>query len=788
MLSNYIKIAWRNLVRNWSFSLINVSGLAIGMAAAALIFLWVQQEYSYDQFHKNKGRIYEVWNKDVNNGKINCWNVTPQPMAHAIRKDYDEIDKVVRVNYGSPSLISFGEKRIKANTNVVDSGFLQVFSFPLLKGDKATCLNQGNSIVINNTVAAKLFDDQDPIGKVIKLDNEYLFTITGVLADLPLNTMFDFECLVSYKFMSDHGSENKYWGNNSTATYAMLKPNVSLSRVQEKLKTLRKRYDKDSPEMETFLYPFTRARLHGQFKNGVESGGRITVVHTFTLIAFLLLLIACINFMNLSTARSEKRAKEVGVRKVIGALRFSLIRQFMTESILISFISGCLAFALISYILPVFNDLVGKKLMLDFNDYKLLTAAVSFIVLTGILAGSYPALFLSSFEPVAVLKGTFRKVQALVTPRKVLVVGQFVFSILLIIATLVIRQQIKYGQSRQTGFDKDRLVFHMMEGDLEKNYDLIKNELLQSGLALSVTKTMSPITEGWSNSGGMQWEGKDPKDKTMIDRFCADDAVSKTFGFKVVAGRDIDLNTYKTDSTAALINEATVKLMGYTNPADAIGKIIKDNLDWHIVGVVKDFILRSPFQPINPTIIQGAKAWFQVIHVKYSNSRSMHETLAATELLFKKYNPEFPFNYSFADVEYEKKYSDEKRISKLSGLFAGLTIFISCLGLFGLVSYMAASRTKELGVRKVLGASVSNIVTLLSKDFLTLVAIAFVIATPLAYWLMNNWLREYPYRISITWWVFAIAGGAIMLIALGTVGFQALRAAVSNPVKSLRTE
>lgn len=789
MIKNYIKMAWRTLLQNKMFSLINILGLAIGMAAAAFIILWVQHEYSFEQFHQHKDRIFEVWNKNIHQGKISNWNVTPKVMASVLKKDYDEIEKTVRVNYDFPILFTYQDKRIKANCNIVDSGFLEVFSFPLIKGDKHTCMNDPSSVVIGKDLAAKLFGDQDPIGKIVKLDNQYDFKISAVLDQLPNNTSFTFECLVPWRFLTNIGGDDTFWGNNSTTTYAMLRENVNVSALQEKIKNLRSRYDKEEPQLETFLYPITRSRLHGVFKNGIETGGRIVLVKTFIAVALFLLIIACVNFMNLSTAKSEKRAKEVGIRKVVGAMRISLIKQFFIESILISCIAGGIAYLIIIGLLPYFNELIDKNLTIDIDNYMLFGIAIVFIVFTGLLAGSYPAVFLSSFNPVSVLKGTFKKVHAFMTPRKVLVIGQFAFSVILIIATLVISQQIKYAQSRDTGFDKDRLIYHMMEGDIEKNYLLIKNELINTGIASSVTKTMSPITEGWSNSNGMQWEGKDPNNKTLIDRFSADDGVAKTLGLQLVAGRDMDLKTYKTDSNATIINESLVKLLGVSHAEQAIGKTINDSgEDWHIIGVVQDFILRSPYRPIVPTMIQGAKSWFQVIHVKYKEDKPMNEALAAAELIFKKYNPEYPFNYTFVDTEYEKKYSDEKRIGRLANLFAGLTIFISCLGLFGLVSYMASSRTKELGLRKVLGASVANVVTLLSKDFLILVAIAFVISSPIAYWLMNKWLADYAYRIEIKWWVFGLAGITILCIAMFTVGIQAIRAALANPAKSIRTQ
>ena len=436
--------------------------------------------------------------------------------------------------------------------------------------------------------------------------------------------------------------------------------------------------------------------------------------------------------------------------------------------------------------LPAFNKLVDKKLFVDFGNPLFWLAGLAFVLFTGILAGSYPAGFLSSFKPVSVLKGTMKAPNALVTPRKLLVIAQFSFAIMLIIATIIVRQQIQKAQDRQAGYGKDNLVYHFTEGESAKNYTLIKNELLASGTAVSVTMTSAPVTEGWSNTWGLEWPGKDPKDRTVINRFCADDAVAKTLGLQLVAGRDLDLKTFPTDSNAALLNESAVKHMGFKEP---LGQVIKDmGQDWHVVGVIKDFIINSPYHPLEPMFIAGAKGWFNVIHIKLNGKNPTEKNIASLKTIFKKYNPEYDINYRFADEEYAKKFSDEKRTGTLATLFSLLTIVISCLGLFGLSIYMAENRIKEIGVRKVLGASTGNITVLLSKDFLKLVLIAFVIAFPVAYWAMHTWLQNFPYRVSIQWWVFALAGLSAVAIALFTVSFQAIKAAIANPVKSLRTE
>lgn len=786
MLKNYLKLAWRNLVKNKTFSVINIAGLAIGMTAAALILLWIQHEVSYDNFHEKKDRLYQVWNRYTTDGETGCWNNTPKVMAAAIQQDYPEVEKTARVNFLPPVKINFGEKQFYGRGRIVDSAFLQLFTFPATKGNAATALNDVSSIVLTEKLAKTIFGDEDPVGKILKLDNTDNFTVSAVVKDVPSNSAFEFEFLIPWAYMRMKGWDDDFWGNNSIATYVLLKQSAFLASIEPKIKTLRKKYDKDDPNIETFLYPMSRWRLYSSFENGKESGGRIEIARLFGLIAAFILLIACINFMNLSTARSEKRAKEVGIRKVAGAQKKSLIMQFLGESVLLAFIAGIFALFIVQLVLPAFNKLVDKKLFIDFDNSLFWLTSLSFILATGILAGSYPSAYLSSFKPVSVLKGSLKAANALVTPRKVLVIAQFTFAIILIIATIIVRQQIQKAQDRQTGYAKDNLVYHFTEGESAKNYMLIKNELLSSGTAISVTMTSSPVTEGWSNTWGLEWKGKDPGDKTIINRFCADDAVAKTLGLQLAAGRDLDLKNFPTDSTAALLNESAVKHMGFKDP---LGQIIKDNgQDWHVVGVIKDFIINSPYHPLEPMFIAGAKGWFNVIHIKLNGSNSTEKNIASLKDIFKKYNPDYELNYRFADTEYERKFNDEKRTGTLATLFALLAIIISCLGLFGLSSYMAENRIKEIGVRKVLGASVTSITTLLSKDFLKLVLLSFAIATPVAYWAMHTWLKNFPYRVSIHWWVFALAGFGAIFIALITISFQAIKAAIANPVRSLRTE
>ncbi|HTI90755.1 MAG TPA: ABC transporter permease [Puia sp.] len=793
MIKNFFKVAYRNLLRNKGFSAINITGLAIGMAAAMLIFLWIQDEVSYDQFHKNKDRIYESWNRVKFDGsKLSTWNSVPDLFGPILVKDIPEVERAVRVVNDRKSLFVVADKKIVESGYLVDTGFLQVFSFPMLRGDASTALNDKHSVVLTEKTARRLFGNEDPMGKIIAVADRDNFTVTGVLKDLPVNTRFEFDYLLPRSNLQYGEGQNLGWGDNSTPTYVLLKPNANITAVNGKVKELRQKYNEDAKKMkwEMFLYPISRWRLYSSFTDGVEdSQGRILFVRLFGIIAGFILLIACINFMNLSTARSEKRAKEVGIRKVVGAQKGSLISQFIGESVLLAFLAGVVAVVIVQISLPAYDQLIDKKLFINFGNVYTWMAFVGFILFVGFLAGSYPAFFLSSFQPVKVLKGTFKKANALVTPRKVLVVLQFTFAIILIICTIVIKQQIDYARDRNTGYNKDNLIYQFMTGDIPRNYTQIKNELLASGVARSITKTNSPLTERWSNGWGQDWEGKDPNDQTSFDRYLADDGLGTTAGLQFVQGRDFDLSKYPTDSTGLIVNESALKIMKFKNP---IGKIVGDlGVDWHIVGVIKDFILTSPYEPTRPILICGAKSKFMtfyVIQIKLNGSNPTAKNLEKAKAIFAKYNPDYPFDPKFIDEEYARKFENEKTQGTLASLFAGLTIFISCLGLFGLATYMAENRIKEIGVRKVLGASVASITTLLSKDFLKLVIISFLIAAPLAWWGMYKWLQTYEYRVAIEWWVFALAGLLSIMIALVTVSYQSIKAAVANPVRNLRAE
>jgi len=785
IFKNYFIVIWRNLFRYKSFSLINISGLAIGMASAILILLLVQNELSFDQFHKKKDRIYLMYSRTVFEGKPDCWPGTPMLLAPVLKTSYPQVEEAARLNGVGPFVLTVGEKHFEALGNMTDPSFLKIFSFPLIKGNIETALSSPRSMVITEKFAKKMFADSNAMGKVIRIDSNAYFMVTGIMKDLPNNTTFNFEYLVPWSYMKEVGWENKSWGNSSILTFVLLRPGVTEKIANDRFRDIIKTQASDVNN-EIFVHPMAKWRLYSRFENGKIVGGGIENVRLFSIIAGFILLIACINYMNLSTARSVKRGKEVGIRKVVGAGKTSIVMRFLGESIMISFLSGIIGLMIVQLTIKGFNWLTWKDLFIPYTNLYFWLGIIGFVMFTGLIAGSYPAFYLSTYKPISVLKGTFKTAYNLVSIRKILVVLQFSFAITFIICTIIIYRQIDYGSKRDPGYKRDHLAFAYVKGEMNKQYRLIKNELLNSGAAIAVTRSNSPITYIWSGDDSYTWRGSNPKTKTFFSEFHTDNDFLETMGLKLIAGRDINTNIYPTDSTAILLNESAVKVMGFKNP---IGQIVKNNQgNWVVVGVIKDFVSNSAFFNIPPMIIQGPKNWFGAITFRLNSRYSPSANMKKIEAIFKKYNPEYPFLYRFVDEADAEKFEGERRTGIQSALFGGLTILISCLGLFALAAYTAENRIKEIGVRKVLGASVSGIAMLLSKDFLKLVLISFAISSPIAWWVMHSWLENYTYRVNISWWVFVITGLLSMLIAVATVSFQAIKAALSNPVISLRSE
>jgi ABC-type antimicrobial peptide transport system permease subunit len=792
MLKNYFRTAWRSLLRGKGFTLINISGLVVGMAGAALILLWLTHEVSYDRFHANGDRIAQVWvMTDIPGVKHTSIPVTTQPVGPALKAEFPDVQDAARMKDVKGFLLRARDKSFTGvRGEIVDPSFLRIFSFPLESGRVNDQLNDVHSIVITEKLAQRLFGTTEAVGKTVLVDSADQFTVTGVLRNLPNNTGFDFEYLLPWKYLEKLGwGTQDFLSSNSIYTYVLLKPHVDLTAFNSKIRNLSRVKTGRNDIWVHFAYPISQWHLYGDFDNGVVAGGRIDTVRMFGLIAAFILLVACINFMNLSTARSERRAKEVGVRKVVGAARGWLIGQFIAEAFLTACVAGGLALLVVELALPAFNLLMGQTLSVPYSSAGFWGCVLGFIVVTSLLAGSYPAFYLSSFKPVQIFRKQFRRSQAVFSPRRVLVVLQFCFAITLIICTLIVREQLRYIESRDTGYNRNNLIYVNMAGDIGKNYPLIRQELLGSGVAASVTKTWTPMTWGGGHSWSFRWAGMEPADtNTTITVFSEDAGLAKTAGMHLVAGRDIDVYRYPTDSLAVVLNETAVKAMGFKEP---IGQILREpyfQRAWHVVGVVKDYVDAAPWEHTPPVVIEGAASDFRAVHIKLNPALSTAQGLARVETIFKRYNPSYPFDYTFVDQEYATNFEDNQRTGKMVGVFAGLAIFISCLGLLGLSAYVAESRVKEIGVRKVLGASVAGIARLLSAEFVRLVVVALVIASPVAWYAMDRWLGDYAYRITIGWGVFVVAGLMAVVIALVTVSFQAVKAARANPVESLRSE
>ena len=789
MIKNYLKVACRNLIRNKTHTFINIAGLTIGMSGALLIFAWAQNEISYDRFHANVTTLYKLWNRSVKTGDnpVGCWDITTAAAGPALQQQYPEIKAVARVYWPTDRLFNYGEKAITATGLDVDKPFLTMFSFPLVKGNPRHALDNIHGIVLTETLAKKIFGSTDPMEKIVRIDNSDTYKVTGVMKDLPNNTQFNFEYLTSIAGLKYLIYAEKQWNSNSYNTYVQLQPGIAVENLNKKIKNLILLHAPTTQE-EIFLHPISKWHLYANFENGKVAGGRIETVRLMLVIAGLILLIACINFMNMSTAQSEKRAKEVGVRKVIGASRIALIMQFLTESILLVVIVGVFALILTQLCLPAFNHLTDKKLFIAYNNPLLWFGITGFIVFTGLLAGSYPAFFLSAFRPVKVLKGVFKAQNTLISPRKVLVVAQFTVAIVLIVSTLIIYKQIVYVQARNSGYARNNLAEHPINGDINKNYEPLKNELISSGAVTSICKTSLSVTRDGSSTSGLQWGNMEPAHlQVSFSQFATTGNFVKTVGLKLLAGRDIDLNEYPADTASVVINEAAVKTTGFKKP---IGQLIfYSKKPLIIVGVIKDFIIGSPYQPVGPMLVFGSNTWwYNTLNFRLNPQKSVLKDLEIAQLIFKKYNPAYPFQYKFVDDEYNEKFKDEVRTGTLAAVFSGLTIVISCLGLFGLAAYMAESRSKEIGIRKVLGASVNSIIQLITREFVVLVIIAIIISIPIGWYVASKWLQDFSYRINVSWLIFALAGITALIIAIITVSSNALKAALANPLKSLKTE
>jgi putative ABC transport system permease protein len=788
MIKNYFKTAWRNLLQNKTFSLINIFGLALGMTCSLVIMLWLKDEMNKDKFHQNDKRLYRVMENQQYSGNVSTFDATPGILAENIVKDIPDIQMASQMLWEEEPLFTVDNTYDKEKGRFVERDFLRMFSFKLTKGDPATALARPDAVVISKKLAEKYFKGQDPIGKMIRIDNMDNVIVTGVLDEIPKSSSLTFDFLMSFEQWRKKNDWAKEWGNNGPRCYVMLAQNASIDKVNAKIKNYIKTKNKDS-NVELFLQNYGESYLYSDWENGKQNGGRIEYVKIFSIVAIIILVIACINFMNLATARSLRRAREIGVRKVVGAGKRQLIGQFIGESLFVSFIAICFSLAIVILLLPSFNTLTEKHLSIDFTDLSFLLILLGLTVVTGVVSGSYPALFMSSLKPIIVLKGLLKFRPGATYFRKALVVFQFSLSIILILGMIVIYRQIDFIHNKNLGFAKEDLLYIPLEGELQKTYPTFKEQLLKQPGIKYVTSAQSNPLEVGSSTAGVRWPGKDTTKLILFSSNPITYDYIKTMGIQMVAGRDFS-NEYGLDTMNYLVNEAAAKKIGYKDP---IGKELTMWGDkGMIVGVMKDYHHNSLHVPIEPLILRlhkmswGGTYWGNVI-VRTEKGKTK-QAIASIEKLYKQFNPGFPFKYYFTDDEIANRYKAEYTVSKLSRYFAFLAIFISCLGLFGLVTFTAEQKTKEIGIRKVLGASVTGIVGMLSKDFLTLVLIAAVIAFPVAWWAMHRWLNDFAYRVNIGWWVFVVAGILAMLIALLTISFQSIKAAIANPVKSLRTE
>jgi len=797
MIKNYFKIAWRNLVKNKSQSFINITGLSVGMAVALLIGLWIYDELSFNKYHQHYDRIGQVM---IDNGE-GTYKALPIPLSQELRSSFGYDFKYVVLSTDEEShIIAAGDKRFMQPGRYMQPEAPEMLTLKMISGSR-NGLENPNSILLKQSLAGTLFGNADPIGRVLKIDNMVNVTVTGVYEDLPNNSEFkdvafiapwDLYVASSPQYVRDALGD---WQNSFVSIYVQLNPNEDFNNLSAKIKDLKlahtdkQKADRYKPEL--FIHPMSKWHLFSKFENRViVTSEELKFVWFYGIIGAFVLLLACINFMNLSTARSEKRAKEVGIRKTMGSARIQLITQFFSESVLIAAFAYLLSIGLIALALPWFNDVAGKTIRIPFENAWFWLTGAGFIIITGLLAGCYPALYLSSFNAVNALKGTFRAGRFAAALRKALVVIQFTASTILIIGTIVVYRQIQFAKNRPVGYSRDGLItVQMNTPDFQGKYDLIRNELKNTGVVSEVAGTGGSLTGLSSETGGIGWPGKHPNMESSFGTVPVTFEFGKTVGWQFTDGRDFS-SAFPTDTSGVVINEAAVKYMALKNP---VGKMITGAPNggkaapYKILGVIKDMVMSSPFEPAYPTVFY-LNGGIGAMLIRISPDKNAGEALAKIQAVFKNLVPAAPFDYTFVNEEYGKKFAAEERIGKLAGAFASLAIMISCLGLFGLASFVAEQRTKEIGIRKVLGASVYTVWQLLSKDFVLLILISLFIATPIAYYFMHNWLQNYQYRAELSWWIFAVSGAGALLITLLTVSFQSIKAALTNPVKSLRSE
>jgi ABC-type antimicrobial peptide transport system permease subunit len=799
MLKNYLTVAWRNLFRNRASSLINIGGLAAGMAVALLIGLWIHDEYSYNKYYRNYDRIARVIEFQTSNGTRGEGDAMSFPVGPGLRKTYgSDFKYIVMSSWDVEHILTAGDSKFSVHGIYMDKEAPAMLTLRMQQGTY-DALNDPHSILLAASTAKALFGNTDPLGKNMRIDNKLDVTVTGVYEDLPYNSDFGPARFIApwdlyitaERWILEHAGQ---WNDDNFQLFVQLADHADINRVNQKIADFKQAHA--APEYKKLntvlsLFPMQDWHLRAHWDdNGRQTGGLIEYVRLFGIIGIFVLLLACINFMNLSTARSERRAKEVGIRKSVGSLRSQLIGQFYSESLLVVVLAFILALGVVRIILPWFNQVAGKQMTMPWANPLFWLLGLSFVSVTAIVAGCYPALYLSSFRPVKVLKGAFKAGRLAAIPRKALVVLQFTISITLIIGTLIVYRQIRYSRDRPLGFNRDALMMVRMKShDYYGIYDALEDELKKTGAIEEMAESSSPMTDVWASSDDFQWPGYDPGvDKGFGIIFVTHD-FGRTIGWRMKQGRDFT-REFKNDSAALIINEAAVKFMGLKDP---VGTIVTrgfgaDRKRYTIIGVAGDMVMESPYDNVRPTIYFMDYENVNWMLFRLNRGQSAHESVSKIQTAFKKILPAVPFDYRFADNEYTAKFEGEERIGALAVFFTILAVFISCIGLFGLASFVAEQRTKEIGIRKVLGASVASLWGMLSKDFVQLVALSCLIAIPAASIAMHGWLKNYPYRTPIAWWIFAVTGCGAILLTLLTVSFQAIRAALANPVNSLRSE
>ncbi len=758
MIKNYLTIAWRNLIKNKVSSFINIGGLAIGMAVAMLISLWIYDELSFNKYYKNYNRIARIMRQETWEGKTSTTAYLPLPVSNELRSSYSTDFKYVTTStFTEEHILAYGEEKFNRQGNFMESAAPEILTLKMLRGSRSG-LKDMKSILLSESTAKTLFGESDPMNKIVKIDNQSEVKVTGVYEDMPTNSEFKdvafiapFDLFVSTRFWLNKND----WNNNFVQVLAQIPPNADFDKVSQRIKDIKSnKVKKEAAGSVTqfLLHPMRKWHLFEEFKQGINTGGRIQFVWLFGIIGVFVLLLACINFMNLSTARSEKRAREVGIRKAIGSMRNQLVNQFLSESLLVTALAFLLSIGIVQLILPWFNKVADKEIGILWTTPLFWILSIGFTFFTGLIAGSYPALYLSSFQPVKVLKGTFRVGRFASLPRKVLVVLQFTVSIVLIVGTIIVYNQIQFTKNRSIGYNSDGLIYLQMKtNDVHDHYDAVRRDFLATGAVVNMAESYGFVTQNNANFGGFEWKGKDPN---FLDNFAIEwvsHDYGKTVGWNFVGGRDF-ARIFLSDSSAFVINEAAAKYMGLKNP---VGEVLKkDGKLFKIIGVVKDVIAESPYKPVRPTLTSILQWPGSILSIKLNAKLGINEALAKIEPVFRKHVSGMPFDYKFVDDAYAKKFEAEERIGKLSGFFAILAILISCLGLFGLASFVAEQRIKEIGIRKVLGASVVNLWQMLSKEFVVLVFLSCFIAIPIAYYFLHNWLQNYEYRTEISWWIF----------------------------------